>query len=339
MPFRDVVGHRRLVTLLRRSIQRESLPPSLIFAGPSGVGKRLVATATAQTLNCTSRVERDEQAAGVDACGVCAPCSRIARGVHPDVLVVEPGETGAIRIEQVRDVIDRAAYRPFEGRRRVVIVDEADALVPAAQNALLKTLEEPPPSSVFILVTPRPDVLLPTVRSRCPRLVFQPLGEGDVAAALMARGTAEADARAVASRSGGSLRAALDEGAEDLHAVGDVAERVLMQAASSSDPARRIEGARDLLGKTSGSGAADREQLASCLRAMSTLLRDVELLSTCADDRGLANVDRRAALERLTRAYGGDRGIRAFQAVDRALVALDRNASVKIVADWLVLEI
>ena len=95
--------------------------------------------------------------------------------MHPDVLVVEPGDSGSIKIEQVRDVVDRARYRPFEGRRRVVIIDEADALVAAAQNALLKTLEEPPPSSVFILVTARPDVLLPTVRSRCPQLRFRPL--------------------------------------------------------------------------------------------------------------------------------------------------------------------
>ncbi len=101
--------------------------------------------------------------------------------MHADVLVVEPGDTGAIKVEQVRDAIDRTAYRPFEGRRRVVIIDEADALAVAAQNALLKTLEEPPPASVFVLVTSRPDVLLPTVRSRCQRLRFGRLAPGEVA--------------------------------------------------------------------------------------------------------------------------------------------------------------
>src|SRR5437763_119870 len=162
MPFRDVVGHRRLVGLLERSIGRGSLPPSLIFAGPRGSSKRLAATAVAQAFNCLS-----PSSGGVDACGTCAACTRIARGVHPDVLIVVPGETGSIKIEQVREVVDRAAYRPFEGKRRVVIIDDADALVVPAQHALLKTLEEPPPSSVFILVTSRPDVLLATVRSRC----------------------------------------------------------------------------------------------------------------------------------------------------------------------------
>src|SRR5262245_15129590 len=145
MPFRDVIGHRRLVGLLARAVQRESLPPSLILAGPDGIGKRLVAISTAQALNCRTPAILEE-GAGVDACGRCAACTKIVRSVHPDVLVLQPGENGSIRIEQVRDVIDRSTFRPFEGSRRVVIIDRAEALVPAAQNALLKTLEEPPSS-------------------------------------------------------------------------------------------------------------------------------------------------------------------------------------------------
>src|SRR3954469_13917898 len=148
MPFRDIVGHRRIVALLARSIARDSLPPSLIFSGPAGVGKRATAMALAQAVNC---LNPRSQPLETDACGTCAACARIARGVHPDVLVIEPGDSGSIKIEQVRDVVDRAAYRPFEGKRRVVVIDDADALMSAAQNALLKTLEEPPSASIFIL--------------------------------------------------------------------------------------------------------------------------------------------------------------------------------------------
>jgi len=105
------------------------------------------------------------------------------------------------------------------------------------------------------------------------------------------------------------------------------------------EPARRIAGGQDLLAKTGAGGATDREQLASHLRAMASLLRDVEVLATGADARALANSDVRPALDRLATAYRGDRGVRAFAAVDEALVALDRNAGVKIVADWLVLQL
>ena len=185
VPFRDIIGHRKLVTLLSRSIARGSLPPSLILSGPSGVGKRLAATATAQALNCLNPVRpssTDSTAEPIpyDACGACAACSRIARGVHPDVSVLEPNEKGNIRIDPVREVIDRAGYRPFEGRRRVAIIDHADGLERAAQNALLKVLEEPPSGSVFLLVTAYPDLLLPTVRSRCPQLRFRPLTVNEV---------------------------------------------------------------------------------------------------------------------------------------------------------------
>jgi DNA polymerase III subunit delta' len=330
MPFRDVIGHRRLIGLLARSIREQSLPPSLIFAGPDGIGKRLVAIAAAQELNCVAGKEA--------ACGVCPACTRIARGVHPDVLLIEPGDNGSIRIDQVRDIVERVAYRPFEGRRRVVIVNEADTLVPQAQNALLKTLEEPPSASVFMLITSKPDSLLATVRSRCPRLRFRPLDADDVAAVLVKHGKSESEARAAAATSGGSVGAALEAAGADVVDARDAAVRVLAHAAASDDPRRRIDGARELLAAAGSGGMKDRDQVAVHLRAMSSLVRDVELLSAGGDAGTLANADVRPALERLT-AFRGQRGVDAFAAIDRALAALDRNAGVKIVADWLVLQL
>lgn len=340
MPFRDVIGHRRLVALLARSVERASLPPSLIFAGPSGVGKRLAAVATAQAVNCLTPKRHSQGSPAdsvdsieVDACGSCSACTRIMRNIHPDVVVVEPGDTGSIKIEAVRDLIERAGYRPFEGRRRVVIIDEADALVSAAQSALLKTLEEPPSASMFLLITSRPDALLPTVRSRCPQLRFRPLSADDVVAALMKRGASEKDARAVALTADGSIGRALDASADEIVNALGVAVRVLTQLASGGEARRRLEAAKDLLENTGGGGAGDREQLATHLRALASLLRDVELLATKGDRRALANPDLEPTLARFT-AFHGERGVRAFETVDRALVALEHNAGVKIVADW-----
>jgi DNA polymerase-3 subunit delta' len=274
----------------------------------------------------------------VDACGECAACRRIARGVHPDVIVLEPGDNGSIKVDVVRDVNERAGYRPFEGRRRVVIIDEADALVPFAQNALLKTLEEPPSASMFILVTSRPDTLLPTVQSRCPRLRFRPLAVDEVASALVAAGRSAVEARATAATADGSIGLALQASGEELVQAREVALRVLGQLAAGDDPRRRIESAKELLVKIGGSGASDREQLATYLRVMASLLRDVELLATSADRRALAHADLEPALTRLSH-FHGDRGIQAFAAVDKALLALDRNVGIKLVADWVVLNV
>jgi len=306
VPFRDIKGHRRLTDLLARSIERGALPPASIFAGPSGVGKRAAAIAVAQALNCLDVTSGD-------ACGVCAACSRIARGVHPDVVVVEPNENGNIKLrlspgEKYRlvidEVIERTGFKPFEGRRRVVIVDEADAMIREAQNALLKTLEEPPASSIFILVSARPDSLLPTVRSRCIRLWFAAGNAGEI----------DVEARAVA-------------------------QRVLARAAVDDKVNTRLDAAKDLLSNTGKGGAGDREQLAGYLRAMASLLRDAEIVATGADTRVLANLDAQPQVEHLAAAYKGERGIRAFAAVDQGLVALDRNAGVKIVADWVALQL
>jgi DNA polymerase-3 subunit delta' len=336
MPFRDVIGHRRLVGLLQRAVARESLPPSLIFAGPQGVGKRLTAVAVAQTLNCTSRISPTTTA--IDACGECAACSRIARAVHPDVLILEPGETGSIKIEPVRDAIGRSAYRPFEGRRRVVIVDDADALVAQAQNALLKTLEEPAAASVFVLITSRPDMLLPTVRSRCPQLRFGPLSIEELVTALERRGKPAEEARAVAAIADGSLGHALRANADDFVEARSIAERVLEQLAPVPGASERIDAARLLLTNT-GSGVGDRGTVASYLMSAASLLRDAEAMAAGVDAGMLANSDVAPAIEQMSRAYRGERGVRAFEAIDRALLALDRNAGIKIVADWVALNL
>ena len=327
MPLRDIVGHKHLLDLLGAAVERASLPPSVIFAGPPGIGKRSSALALAQLVNCLT--PRDN-----DACGVCAACTRIARLVHADVLMIEPGDSGSIKVDQIREAIDRTAYRPFEGRKRVVIVDDADAMIPEAQNALLKTLEEPPAASMFVLVTARPDMLLPTVRSRCQHLRFGQLRADEVADVLIkSHEYSPAEAHAAAAASEGSVGAALDGEMETLVEARDVAVRVLQGVAGSNDPRRRLDGAKAL------AGGGDRDELRRRLRALASILRDVGAIGAQADDRHLVNADLIALLRRLASSYDGARTTSAFAAVDRALEAVDRNASPKIVADWLAFQL
>src|SRR5262249_51292640 len=142
-------------------------------------------------------------------CGECEPCNKIERGLHPDYLVVLP-DGAFIKIAQVRQVTARAAYRPHEGRVRVVVLDPADAMNLEAANALLKTLEEPPADTHFVLCSAAPERLPVTVRSRCQRGRFARLAAGrGGASGARGRGLGGARARVVGARAAGSLARAL----------------------------------------------------------------------------------------------------------------------------------
>jgi DNA polymerase-3 subunit delta' len=255
-----------------------------------------------------------------------------------DVLALEPDDKASIKVDVVRDLISRIGYRPFEGRRRFVLVREADTLEPQAQNALLKSLEEPPPSTSFILTTSVPGVLLPTVRSRCMHMAFGRLTADEVTTVLTAHGLDEGEARAVASLADGSVALALALGSADLAVVRETALLLLQQAAGAGGMAARLQAAAMLV-STPSRKERSREDVALILRAIASLLRDLEVLNGGADRRVLANPALADELSRLQRAFEGDRARNAFQVVDRAIFALQRNAGSKVVAEWLASQI
>ena len=339
MPFRDIAGHKPILKLLASAIVRESLPQSLLFNGPAGIGKFSIAMAVAQAVNCPKR-----QADG-DACGACSSCTRIARQVHTDdqlhgdVTFVRPGESGAIKIEQVRDAVEQVSYRPFEGRRRVVIIDQAEAAGGPAQDALLKRLEEPTSASMFILVSSQCDLLLPTVRSRCYQLRFAPLADADVVRVLTSEhDMAEPAARAAAALSDGSIGQALARSSGELTDARDVAFELLSTAAATEQPARRLEVARTAAAAPS-SRVKDRDALAARLEAAAAFLRDMQILIAGGDRATLTNADMASEIATLAKSFDRERGLNAFAAVERGLTALNRQANTKIVADWVSLNL
>ena len=338
MTLRDIIGHRRLTTLIARAIERDSLPPTLLFAGPSGVGKWAVARATAQAINCLERVKPSATDLAIDACGKCRACDRVARNVHVDVIGVEPDDKASIKIDVIRDVLSRTGFRPFEGRRRVVLIREADTLEPASQNSLLKSLEEPPPGTMFILTTAVPGALLPTVRSRCMRLRFGRLTSAEIAAALIRdHDYSDAEARQTAPIADGSIGQALALIDNDLSMFRALAMGLLQQTAGRADSQSRVQAASAL--HTGGSKKErTREDVAIVLRLMASMLRDLEAINAGADRAVLANPLLTSDLEALARSYSGDRERTAFGAVDRALTALERNAGTKVVAEWLAVQ-
>ena len=192
---------------------------------------------------------------------------------------------------------------------------------------------------MLILVTAHPHRLLATVRSRCPVVRFAPLRPADVAQWLMqAHGIAETEARAVAAVSRGSLAAARETAHTGVEAVREAAGRVLATVSDARNPRARLEATADIVGKGKGSGASERDSLSTHLHALASLLRDLGALGT-GTTASVVNVDLEPSLTRLLPSFGADRTVKAFAAIDRALDALDRNASPKIVADWVVLNL
>jgi DNA polymerase-3 subunit delta' len=201
MRFRDVIGHAEVVQRLVGA-GRRGLAHAYLLHGPDGVGKRAMADAFATLLLC--------ERAGDDACGTCRQCTRTLAGTHPDLhLVTRDEERRDIRVEQARALARWLTLRPMMAGRKVAIVDGAHLLNEQGQNALLKTLEEPPGASVIVLTATRTSQLLPTVRSRCQAVALGPLPRADIEAALRARGVAPADALVLAAQAEGSLGRAL----------------------------------------------------------------------------------------------------------------------------------
>jgi len=208
MSFDSILGQERALTRLREMIVRERIPSALLFLGPHGVGKRTTALALAQALNCGVRPG--------EGCGACPGCRKIAVLVHSDVDVISP-DGQSIKIDQIRAVTDRLSLIPFEARKRVIVIHQAERLNVAAANAFLKTLEEPPQDSLIVLTASDASLLPETIVSRCMPLHFSPLPPG-IVRELLSRdtGLSSEEAEFALRHSQGRLRPELRQGAGKL---------------------------------------------------------------------------------------------------------------------------
>jgi len=213
MSFKDILGHDREIAILKKALSNDKVAHAFLFVGPEGCGKRLTALSLAKSLNCSTLKD--------DFCGECPNCSDIENLSYTDVFVVEPREpeykgggvdhvSGTIKIDAVRDVQQRLAYRAVRGGKKICIVDGIDKMNRDAQNAFLKTLEEPPSDSVIILIASDNGAILQTIVSRCQRIFFGSLPQSIIVEILRQRlGVSEDTAKLIAAFSGGSVGRAL----------------------------------------------------------------------------------------------------------------------------------
>ena len=254
-----VVGGARAVATLQRMVAAERVPHALLIVGPAQVGKSRVALGLARALNCLAPAEGE--ATPVVPCGQCRACQRIDAGAHADVEIVAPGglcrvaehdhrHSRSIGICAIRRLEMAAIIQPYEGRRRVYILDPTDALTAEAADAFLKTLEEPPAAVTFLLVTSRPALLPETVRSRCRSVTVAPLAVKELAAWLEAeQGLAADEARMLAQGARGRVGAALAELREGDPRARQRAQREEIRRLCAAGRAERFAYAEALAGR------------------------------------------------------------------------------------------
>lgn len=218
--FESILGQEKPIRLLTTLLQNETIPHALLFLGIEGVGKKTTALAIAMAGNCmghgdenlpkkkkirANRSTIQEITTKIEICGCCKSCSKIKSGNHPDIILVEP--TGNfIRINQIRNLCNTLTMKPYEARLRVVIISDAQAMNPAASNALLKMLEEPPDRTVLILTAVHTSDLLPTIVSRCQHIRFSPIPHDHIEALLIEKqGASHDDAKIIATMANGSI--------------------------------------------------------------------------------------------------------------------------------------
>lgn len=208
MKLSEFAGLDAKMEHLMRSAQAGRIVHALLFSGPRGTGKRSMARLFAQALLCSGEGERP--------CGCCPACKKCAEDMHPDVHFVAP-EKSSIKVEQIRELIERMSLASYEGGKKIAIIERADSMGESAQNALLKTLESPTGDAIFFLLTDTPGALLPTILSRCLQLRFACLSVEACTQVLLRRGMEEDRARLLAALSQGSVGRALEMDADEAY--------------------------------------------------------------------------------------------------------------------------
>ncbi len=309
MSFSSIYGQEGPIAVLKSALEKKRVPHAFLFYGAEGIGKRTTALVFAKALNC--------KAAGADACDACTSCRKIDSGNHPDILIIRP-EGQFVKVADIKELQERMRFRPLEGARRVVIIDDAERMNITSANSLLKTLEEPSPTNVFVLVSSRPHLLPLTILSRCHRLRFNPVQQ-DVIAAFLEKEHALAPDKALilASSSGGSIGRALTLHKGDYIALRD------------SILGRISKGTLDPLGclALAGELAGDREDIREALDILKTWYRDLLVFKETGRTETLINRDHAGDIGRLAGLTDASAILRGIRTIQGAAAAIERNVN------------
>ena len=322
----NMLGHDWAVQLLSEHVSRNQPRHAYLITGPTGVGRRTLALHMAQALNCPQPIAPGQP------CLECRTCQAIERMQYPDLAVVEAEqEGGTLKVEQIRELQRSLSLAPYQGRYRIALLLRFEEANQNAANALLKTLEEPPPQVVILLTAQNVESLLPTIVSRCEVLRLRPLSLERTQTGLQEGGRLEPDqALLLAHVTGGRPGAALN--------LSQQPELMEQRQTALDDHARLLRASRVERFSYAEALAKDRDSIRGILLIWISLWRDV-LLQSAGTTTPLANLDRAEEVAFLSQRVGLEAAQAALTALNRTLDLLDKNANTRLALEVLMLDL
>ena len=320
MSFNQIIGHKKQKEILQRAVNTQHIAHAYLFEGPAGIGKKLVALAFARTLLCDHST----------GCGECPSCIKVNQQNHPDLHTLD-ANGAALKIDQIRLLQQELSLRPLEGIRKVCLLDGAEYLTTGAANSLLKTLEEPQPGTIIILLTSHPEKLLSTILSRCQRLPFGRLTKQQIANALTEQLSLNmTDAKILAALSEGSFKKALGKNQELFLEK----RRKLIQSLSALS-AGSIIPTFSLADELEG----EKEILSDILDIFQTFYRDLLLLKHGRSEEELVNLDLLEILHRESQLFTTASLMLKLKALESARFHLQRNVNPRLALEVMLMRI
>jgi DNA polymerase III subunit delta' len=317
MAFKDIRGQVSPIARLQGELRNNHLAGAYLFSGPEGLGKKLAAFNFAKALNCLENK--------TDACDNCISCRKIENKQHPDIHILDPGRFEEIKIDDIRFLQQEIVLRPYEARYKVFIINDAHNLNAESANAFLKTLEEPPKSSVIILVTDKPRLLFRTIISRCQNVKFSALGQNEFEQVL----------RDIYSIDEGALRFL------SFFCEGRIGSAIAWKDKDIIAQKNRVI---DFFGPQGPANAEnsfiqDRETFRESLSILAGWFRDLYFLKAGINKDRIINIDRSDILEKLAARYTFNDLEGILNGISQSLLYLEQNANVKLLLANLLLSV
>ncbi len=323
--FKDIVGHEQIIWHLKNAVSTGKISHAYMFNGEQGSGKKLLANLFAMTLQC--------EEGGTEPCMKCRSCRQALTGNHPDIIRVSHEKPNTIGVEDIRGQVNGdIQIRPYNGKYKIYIISDADRMTVQAQNAILKTIEEPPGYAVLMLLANNADMMLPTILSRCVRLNLKAVKDGDIKEYLMKNMQipdyqAEISAAFAQGNVGKAVKLASSDKFNEMKQ--DVLELLRymdrMELYEIMDAVKRIN--------------AYREDMDDFLDLLTVWFRDVLLFKATLDAGSLIFKDELPAIQKRARTSSYEGLEEIIRAIDRARVRLKANVNFDLVMELLLLTI